>query len=265
MHTSRRRQCGFSLLELIVSIAIVAILVSLLLPALRMARDAARTAVCAGNLKQMGYAWRLYLDDYRQFPQHTETPDWNFGGVEFRAGTGQPYLAEDRPLNAYLASSAEAARERLATQFRCPSDWGVSLNVGPSHLRGVSVLGDEETAFEFFGTSYRANIYLLDASLTGIDPSGRSLRENEVRTVPSSQLLLTADAGWFYATREKGEPGSELNASWHGTFGAGNMLAMDGGVRYTQFVPGETDTYYLYPRPGLRPVRSPANPVVPGR
>ena len=176
MKKSRRRQCAFSLLELIVSIAIVAVLVAILLPALRLARDAAQTAVCAGNLKQMGIAWRMYLDDYRQFPKHTESPDWNFGGVEFRVGSGLPYLAEDRPLNAYFADATENASERLATQFRCPSDWGVSMDVGTGGLRGVSVLGEQETCFEYFGTSYRANTFLLDSSLTGIDPSGRLRR-----------------------------------------------------------------------------------------
>lgn len=260
MQRPRRKQCGFSLLELIVSIAIVAILVSLLLPALRLARQATQTTVCSSNLRQMGMAWRLYLDDYRQFPKYTEMPDWNFGGVEFRPGTGQPFLADDRPLNSYLAGPGENARERLARQFRCPSDWGAAIDIGRTHGRGHSVLGDNETAFEFFGTSYRANIYLLDASLTGIDPSGRPLRETEVKSVPSSQLLLTGDAGWFYATRAEGEPGDELDASWHGKYGAGNMLAMDGGVRFIAFKPGETDDYYLYPRPGLKPIRNPSNP-----
>ncbi|MCH7793072.1 MAG: prepilin-type N-terminal cleavage/methylation domain-containing protein, partial [Planctomycetes bacterium] len=40
MRLARRKQRGFSLIELIVSMAIVAVLVSLLLPALRLARDA---------------------------------------------------------------------------------------------------------------------------------------------------------------------------------------------------------------------------------
>ncbi|MCH7792284.1 MAG: prepilin-type N-terminal cleavage/methylation domain-containing protein [Planctomycetes bacterium] len=253
MRLARRKQRGFSLIELIVSMAIVAVLVSLLLPALRLARDAAQTTVCASNLRQMGFAWRLYLDDYRQFPKHTALPDWNFGGAEFRPNTRTPYLAEDRPLNAYIAQSVTTASERLATQFRCPSDWGVGWDMGPRNSTPMSVLGDDETCFEFFGTSYRANLYLLDASLTGIDPSGRPLREAETTTVPTSKLLLTADAVWYYATRQENQPGDELDASWHGKYGAGNMLAMDGGVRFIEFEPGETTDYFLYPRPGRGP------------
>jgi prepilin-type N-terminal cleavage/methylation domain-containing protein len=61
---SRRR---FTLVELITVVAIVAILASLLLPALARARRSAYQVVCASNLKQIGVAFELYAGDHGDY------------------------------------------------------------------------------------------------------------------------------------------------------------------------------------------------------
>ena len=59
---------GFTLVELLVSIAIIGILVGLLLPAVQAAREAARTTQCKNNLKQNTLAVHLYHDVHRVLP-----------------------------------------------------------------------------------------------------------------------------------------------------------------------------------------------------
>lgn len=63
----RQAARGFTLVELLVVIAVIAILVAILLPALLRVRENARAARCQANLKQLGSAFSMYAQDYDGF------------------------------------------------------------------------------------------------------------------------------------------------------------------------------------------------------
>jgi prepilin-type N-terminal cleavage/methylation domain-containing protein/prepilin-type processing-associated H-X9-DG protein len=86
----RFARCGFTLVELLVVIAVVAILIALLLPAVGSVRAAARRTQCLNHVKQLGLALHNYHDVHRVFPP---------GVVGDVNSLGDPGTAEGSPLS----------------------------------------------------------------------------------------------------------------------------------------------------------------------
>jgi len=247
-HTTAQR--GFTLVELLVSIAIISTLISLLMPAVQQARSAARRSQCTSHLKQLAVALHNYHDAHRTLP-----PGAIVRGPAFPTTTGWGWAAMNLPYieqsalhdrinfeehNA-LAPNLSLLTQRLAVHV-CPQDTQpdhfdvdipneatVSVATG-NYLGNEHVLGPlSHTRFSDITDGLSQTILLGERRF--ISSSG---------SLPSSSSswagLITGNSNFSYVATPYIAPGvgSRINRGGFSSLHAGgaNVALADGAVRF---------------------------------
>jgi prepilin-type N-terminal cleavage/methylation domain-containing protein/prepilin-type processing-associated H-X9-DG protein len=179
----RKARSGFTIVELLVTVAVIAILASLLLPALSRAKARADLAVCKNNVHQIGLGLQLYANDFEgEFPPGygNNTRKYWYRALEMHVGAKWPTLNVQ----------PNGIVNRREGTYVCP---------GYSRARGVFVDAvGPQTDSEVVG-AYAYNIDGLDifdwSDISGAKGLGMSYRNNLLRTPPTkdSEIVNPAD------------------------------------------------------------------------
>ncbi len=179
MRRPLKRTAGFTLIELLVVVAIIALLVSILLPSLQDAREQAKVAKCLANYRQITTSTIQYFIDYNDnfpfwLPGTNGACSWYWGGkTSWKDGIYGPstpfYLpVETRPMNKYLMGGKvqpdlyvnnNLEKRTEIPLCHCPSDMSYSYqssNWSPGGEASAAV-----SCYDDVGTTYQYNLHAL--------------------------------------------------------------------------------------------------------
>ncbi len=214
---------GFTLTELLVSITIVAILAAILIAGLNHAISRARVTKCQGNLRNIGMAWMLYINEHGGEVPKTVGNWYGWGGYDTGHLINNAPPIEIRPLTPYIDSPET---------FQCPAD--------EAHY----AFDEDKPIWQTRGTSYSSNEQIFYTQGVGGVPTHFAQFERPDRTIVIGDATMK-----FASTANNARSGVSEYYTWHTSPGGGwysNVVFADGHtelVNITTSVWEEGDTY----------------------
>lgn len=272
---------AFTLIELLVVVAIIALLISILLPSLKRAKDQAKKAVCLSNLRDIGVASHEYASEDERNMIMPLSPAmvrkhskwfkrcvmwYTWGGRAapelFHTENGQFWVnernnkpfygARQRPMTTYVYPDIQPSEldpeggiiADEAPVFRCPADVGY-----PELPPGVIDDMPEENAgfamYDTIGNSYRGSLAQLDGG--NVDRFSLGVWGQRLDALQAPSRLLWGGDPLFYnliGTDSSGGGWPEIKRyGWHGEFMVDNELYGDSSARPTQAVPKDDESW----------------------
>ncbi len=259
---NRNRKSGFTLIELLVVISIVAILISILLPALSAAREAGKKTVCMSNMREIGNAVFQYLDGNDNLPwtyihsiSSTGIPSlypgasiyssYSWGGMKAplpwpgdESGDWVKTPPELRPLNKFLQPDVQG--NDAVSVVQCPGDRSaVSPTVGQNPNQPQ--IEQSRSSWQAYGNSYSINWFFLEHepgvpfTISNLFKYGKRVVHEVVGGSAAEFVLMWENQVDQLFVGAEPTGGGHRGAGWHKRFSYHTFLFLDGHVEHKSF------------------------------